>query len=233
MRSSRAARARAALLLLCSVALAGCTSLALQSSWNDAGGAPDPNGWRGSLISLGDRDASIAVQNDSRFVIVAFTTTDPALVERILHQGIFIWFDPYGGEAHRFGIRYPVAWGALPVSVDGAPRPDANLPGSFGPGWGKPGDDLEIYTDGYKEYERLGKKDAGGIDVAVSKLSDTLLCQVRVPLRGTAPSPYALNASPGDLIGVGIETRANLASVESIGSILPLHSWRQIRLAVR
>ncbi len=85
----------------------------------------------------------------------------------------------------------------------------------------------------YKEYERLGKKHAGGIDVAVSKLSDTLLCQVRVPLRGTAPSPYALNASPGDLIGVGIETRANLASVESIGSILPLHSWRQIRLAVR
>ncbi|HTY58899.1 MAG TPA: hypothetical protein VMF59_08780 [Bacteroidota bacterium] len=217
------------LLLLAS----GCTSLALQSSWMDSPGGIDRESWRSALIALGERDASLAVQNDAHFIRVSFITTDPALQERILHQGIFIWLDPYGGESHRFGIRYPVAWGAMPVSVDGEPHPEGSLPGSFGPGWGKPGDDIEIYTDGYKEYERVGKKDAGGIDAGIAKFSDTLLCQITVPLRGGAESPYAFSASPGDLIGVGIETRANLTSVESIGSILPLQAWRQIRLAAR
>ena len=170
-------------LLLCAFFASGCTSLALQSRWMDSGGGMDSNRWRDALMSLGERDASLSVQNDAGYVQVSFITTDPTLQERILHQGIFLWFDPDGGEAHRFGIRYPVAWGAMPISVDGEPHPAGDRPGSFGPGWGKPGDDIEVYTDGYKEYERLGKRDAGGIDAEIRKMSDTLLCQFRVPLR--------------------------------------------------
>jgi hypothetical protein len=220
-------------LLLCAFLVSGCTSLALQSRWMDSGSGMDPGPWRAALISLGERDASLAVQNGADYLQVSFITTDPALQERILHQGIFLWLDPDGGEAHRFGIRYPVAWGAMPVSVDGEPHPAGDRPGAFGPGWGKPGDDIEVYTDGYKEYERVGKRDAGGIDAEIARISDTLLCQFRVPLRGGAASPYALGAAPGEMIGVGIETRVNLTSVESINAILPLHAWRQIRLAAR
>jgi hypothetical protein len=213
-----------------SLLIPGCMSLALQSTWLSGGGGAEPERWRESLFSLGERVASLAVQNDDRFLHVAFITTDPGLQERILKQGIFIWFDPNGGEARRFGIRYPLAWGTMPGSIDDAPHSAGELRGA---GKGKPGDDLEIYTDGYKEYERVGKKDAGGIGVNVEILSDTLLCRIRVPLRGPAGGPYALGAAPGDLIGVGVETRANRPTGESIGTLLPFQVWRVIRLSAR
>ena len=216
-----------------SLLIAGCMSLAMQSIWADPGGGANSSAWRRALVPLGERDASLAIQNDEKFLHVAFTTTDPGLQDRILNQGIFIWFDPNGGEARGFGIRYPVAWGTLPASMDELPRPEGTLPGSPATGWGRAGDDLEVYTDGYKEYERIGKKDAGGIDVRVSKLSDTLLYQLSVPLRGYARGPYAVSAAPGDLIGVGIETRANRTTGESVGSVLPFKVWRNIRLAPR
>jgi hypothetical protein len=206
-------------------------SLAMQSKWADSGEEIDSNAWRRAIIPLGERDASLAIQNDDKYLHVAFLTTDPGLQERILHQGIFIWFDPGGGEARRFGIRYPVAWGTLPASMDELPHAEGTLPGSPATGWGRAGDDLEIYTDGFKEYERMGKKDAWGIDVQVSRLSDTLLCQLKVPLREHARGPYAVSAAPGDLIGVGIETRANRTTGESIDSILPFKVWRTVQLS--
>jgi hypothetical protein len=215
-------------------------SLAMQSKWVDPGRGTASNErgdrsewreWRVALLPLGERDASLAIQNNDTYLHVAFMTTDPGLQERILNQGIFIWFDPNGGEARRFGIRYPVALGTLPASMDELPHSEGTIPGSPGVGWGRPGDDLEVYTDGYKEYERIGKKDAGGIDVEVTKLSDTLLCQLRVPLREHARGPYALSAAPGDLIGVGIETRANRTTGESVSSILPFKVWRKVQLA--
>ncbi len=211
--------------------ISGCASLALQSTWALPG--PDDGSWRRGLFPLGDRDSYISIKNDDLFLHVAFTTTDPALQDRILKQGIFFWFDQTGGEGRRFGIRYPVAWGTMPASMDAPPGAERTVSGSPMAGYGKPGDDVEIYTEGYKEYERVGKKDAGGIDVRVAKLSDTLLCQVKIPLRDRARGPYALGAGPGDMIGVGIETRANLTSVESVGSILPFQAWRQVRLAAR
>ncbi|HEX7573598.1 MAG TPA: hypothetical protein VF514_10930 [Bacteroidota bacterium] len=206
-------------------------SLAMQSRWADTGGESDSNAWRRAILPLGERDASLAIRNDDYYLYVAFLTTDPELQERIRNQGIYIWFDPNGGEARRFGIRYPVAWGTLPASMDELPHPESTLPGSPATGWGRPGDDLEIYTDGYKEYERMGKKDAGGIEVQVTKLSDTLLCQLRVPLREHSRGPYAVSAAPGDLIGVGIETRANRATGESVDSILPFKVWRTVQLS--
>ncbi len=213
-----------------SLLITGCMSLALQSTWLDDKGGADPGRWRESLFSLGERDASLAVQNDDGFLHVSFITTDPGLQGRILKQGIFIWFDPNGGESRRFGIRYPLAWGTMPGSIDDTPRPGGDLQGA---GKGRPGDDLEIYTDGYKEYERVGKKDAGGIVVNVVKLSDTLLCQVSIPLRGPAGGSYGLGAAPGDLIGVGVETRATRPTGETVDTMLPFQVWRAIRLSAR
>ena len=211
--------------------ISGCMSLALEGTWADSGRTVGEGSWRGKLFPLGERDASLAVENDDRYLRVFFTTTDPALQDRIMKQGIFIWFDPNGGETRRFGIRYPVAWSALPVSVDGAPHPETNAPGSTEAGWGKPGDDLEIYTDGYKEYERVGKKDAGGIDAQVAKRADTLVYQLRIPLGAHPGGTYSLGAGPGELIGVGVETRANLTTGESVSTLLPFQVWRKIQLA--
>ena len=213
--------------------ISGCMSLAIMGTWVDQGKGPDGDSWRSKLIPLGERDASLAIRNDDRSMRVVFTTTDPALRDRILKQGIYFWFDPNGGESRRFGIRYPVAWSALPVSVDGEPRTEQPLPGSPEAGWGKPGEDIEIYTDGYKEYERIGKKDAGGIDAQVLKFSDTLVCMLSVPLGGHAGGPYSLGAVPGDLIGVGVETRSNPTTGESISTLLPFQVWRKIQLARR
>lgn len=77
---------------------------------------------------------------------------------------------------------------------------------------------MEVYTDGLNEHERLGLKDAGGIRVRFVQLDDTLRCEVRMPLRPGPMNPYALGAAPGDLIGVGFETRDARISGQSAAS---------------
>ncbi|HMK39474.1 MAG TPA: hypothetical protein VK569_09040 [Bacteroidota bacterium] len=212
------------------LSVSGCRSLGLESRWADRAGEAE-NAWRGALLPLNDRDASLSVLNDDKHLHVAFITTDPELQDRIMKQGLYIWFDPNGGEARRIGIRYPVAWSVAPVSADGTPQSEGGPSGSRVPGMGKPGDDLEIYTDGYKEYERMGRKDAGGIDVRLTTFSDTLLCQLSVPLGDNTRNPYALDAAPGDLVGVGVETRYSYPTGESVSAMLPFKAWIKVQLA--
>ena len=216
---------------VCCALLAACTSLVLQSKWGDPGKSVDSDARQGTFIPLAEREASYAIQNDDTRLRIAFMTTDPDLQERIRTEGMMIWFDPEGGEARRLGIRYPVAWGSLPGSLDGVPQAEGAPPGSRGAGWGKPGDELEIYTDGYNEHERMGRRDAGGISVHIAMMSDTLLYDISVPFRGRGPGPYVLDAAPGGLIGVCFETRDTRLAANSAASIIPFQVWKKIRLA--
>jgi len=205
-------------------------SLVMQSDWSGmaAPGLSVPPA--GAFFPLGERDAWLAVRNDSARITVAFTTTDPGLQDRILNQGIFVWFDPGGGETRAFGIRYPVAWSGAPLGLDAIP----GQPGSVaGPGAGRPGDDLEVYSDAFREHERYAKADVPGLEVRTSVRADTLLYVLNVPLEGHGHDAYALNAAPGDLVGIGIETRDTRTTGESVGSILPFIVWRNVRLAAR
>jgi len=201
-------------------------SLVLQSEWAASPGAPP---WASGFVSLGERDAWLAVRNGDDRLAIEFTTTDPGLRDRFVNQGLFVWFDPGGGEARTFGIRYPVAWSGHPTGIDAVP----GQPGSVeGPGAGRAGDDLEVYTDGFREHDRYAKMDVPGLDVHAGIRADTLFFGLTVPLRGHGHDAYALNAAPGDLVGVGIETRDTRTTAETAGSILPFIVWCNVRLAV-
>jgi len=203
-------------------------SLVMQSDWSVSAGRdvlPSP---AGRFVSLGERDAYLAVGNDSERVMLAFTTTDPGLQDRVLNQGIFFWFSPGGGERRAFGIRYPVAWSGSPTGLDAVP----GQPGTVeGPGAGKTGNDLEVYADGFREHERYAKADVPGLEVSTGRRADTLFYTLMVPLAGHGHDAYAVTAAPGDVLGIGIETRDTRTTGESAGSILPFIVWRNVRLA--
>ena len=205
-------------------------SLVMQGDWSGAAAPAETLFTSGRFVSLGERDAWLAVRSDSARATIAFTTTDPGLQDRILNQGIFVWFDPGGGENRTFGIRYPVAWSGSPTGLDAVP----GQPGSVeGPGAGRPGDDVEVYSDAFREHERYARADVPGLEVRTSRRGDTLMYLLAVPLRGHGHDSYALNAAPGDVVGIGFETRDTRTTGESAGSILPFVVWRNIRLAPR
>jgi len=223
-------KGRAISLVASAAIAAGCMSLVMQSEWSGAAPPAQSPYPSGVFVSLGERDAWLAVRNDSARVSIAFTTTDPGLQDRILNQGIFVWFDPGGGESRAFGIRYPVAWSGSPTGLDAVP----GQPGSVeGPGAGRPGDDLEVYSDAFRQHDRYAKADVPGLEVQVRRRADTLIYLLTVPLRGHGHDSYALDAAPGEVAGIGIETRDTRTTGESAGSILPFIVWRNVRLAAR
>jgi len=205
-------------------------SLVMHSDWYTPAGPARPPFRPGSFMYLGERDAWLAVRNDSARVEVVFRTTDPGLKDRFANQGIFIWFDPGGGETRTFGVRYPVAWSGHQTGIDAVP----GEPGSVeGPGAGRAGDDLEVYTDGFREHERYAKMDVPGLEPRFALSADTLTYELTVPLKGQGHDAYALDVAPGETVGISIETRATRTTGDGVSSILPFIVWHNIRLAAR
>jgi len=170
------------------------------------GGEIDSDSWRRAILPLGERDASLASRTTIKYLHVAFLTTDPGLRDRILNQGIFIWFrsERGGGEEVRasairlHGVRCRPPWTSFRI-------PKTTLPGSPATGWGKAGKIWRSTRTGTRSTSGWGKKTPGELMCGSRSCSDTLLYQLRVPLRSMVRGPYAVNAAPGDLIGVGIE----------------------------
>src|SRR5262249_302345 len=82
--------------------------------------------WPGNLEPFADKPLAVQFQNDSDYLYLRFSATDPATRQQIIRQGLTVWFDPGGGTKKHFGIRYPV--------IDKAQYPSSGQPGSGGGG---------------------------------------------------------------------------------------------------
>jgi len=212
----RARRAHGAVLLVfaalatVTVTASGDEAPRLASRFVDGGitidGADDD--WPALAPLSTEPPVEAAFANDAVYLYAAFRTTDPGARLQVLRQGLIVWFDGRGGDRKRFGVHYPDT--ALPT------RPQRGDRGT-GPPPGAPTAEAEQDEGRWRRLEILGpdKDDVRSlmldytpaIEVAVGDHEGVLFYELKVPLRVTSETPYAIGTTPGSEVGVGIETR--------------------------
>lgn len=189
----------------------------IESHWRDRDVAIDgDNGeWPGPLVPVEENHPLLtAVMNDGQFLYLLLSTNDSSLRRQIFRQGLIVWFDPSGGDKKHFGVKYPV--GVPPEESGrgsyrrgyGGGRPD---PGSTDAGQSRPADPepidrLEIYGPEKDDAHSFVTTMAPGIAVKTGNVEGYAVYELKVPLEKTAQTPYAIEAKPGALVGLGLET---------------------------
>jgi hypothetical protein len=184
-----------ALLLL--AAAGGCGAPKLESDWL---GQPiridgDPADWKDTLYSLEDGRFMVGARNDDANLYLCLGTSDRMLRREILRGGFTIWFDPAGGKAKTFGIRFAGSRRSIPTE-----------PGSLG--LGAPGDSslsLAILEPG-GTWTRLLAADTSEIAFRMADTDETVACEIRIPLARNGGRAHGIGTAPGRTIGLGVET---------------------------
>lgn len=172
--------------------------------------------WYGNPQPFEQAPVAIQFLNDKDFLYMRLTASASTERREILRQGFTVWFDPAGGTRKHFGVRYPV--------VEHGSGGDERGRGGYG-GYGgrhgenrggardgderpqdpSPADRIDVLGPGKDDARMLTRDHAPGIDVAIRQEEGTLQYELKVPLVHTPDHPYAIDAQPGRIVGVGLE----------------------------
>lgn len=196
------------LLLLASfILLNGCKSIELASKWRDIDITIDAidNEWQDNKPYYDKKtDTSIGVYNDNSYVYMCLSTKDIEIQTAIVQQGFIVWLNGDGSKAKQLGIRFPVVEEG---DRSGAPPGGGAPPGQGGPGGSVQASlaELKILTSKKDEGTTFTHDDAEkmGISASMRNLNNELIYELKVPLKKTDQSPYAVVPSELNVIGAG------------------------------
>jgi len=162
--------------------------------------------WPGEMYVVPNERMSIGFQNDGRYLYLAMIVEDSVQRYQVVTQGLTIWFDPKGGTAKTFGIRYPLG---MPPGRRPAPRPGAEGEGVSLPNL--PDEalaELEVLRSEKDPGRRISVVDAKaqGFEVKVVPGTGLLVYEMRILLAPDAEHPLGIGAAPAAVVGVGFET---------------------------
>jgi hypothetical protein len=195
------------MLLIWLMILSGCGSVEIKSHWrsNDVVIDGKNTGWFTSATALDDSRALVAVVNDEEYVYIGLRTADRDLERLMIREGVAVWFDRDGGSRKMFGIR-PVSLGrpirTLTESREGGMRDIASLVEGSATAF----EEMEIFTSGEDQPQRMATLATGGIYARYHRVRDTLFYELRVPLEESGNHPFSISTKPGATLGVGLET---------------------------
>ena len=187
----------------------GCSSfMKINSYWKNRDITIDGknNDWIGHMYYLEEENISVGMNNDDDFVYVCVIAEDIFLRTQMMHQGFILWFDPTGGQEKLFGIKFPLGFQGM--------RQGNSLSGMRGE-WREQGNfpeipekllaELEILGPGEEKVKRMPVEKAKGIEVIFKASSGLMIYELKIPLLQNEDHPYAVEAEPGGLIGIGLE----------------------------
>lgn len=178
----------------------------------------------------------VSAANDAGWLHLRVRVPERSGQIQVLYGGLTVWFDARGGQRKTFGIRYPVgAPLPAPRARESRPRRPVEDPGHVGGGDSPPGDSghplgqgpgrrgrgapvidldpvtvvpprLEVRGPGDDDARSLVLEHATGLRVALARHDTVLVYELRVPLRRSAGTPYAVDAAPGTTLGLGFES---------------------------
>ncbi|HEV8539411.1 MAG TPA: hypothetical protein VGR15_10890 [Bacteroidota bacterium] len=181
--------------------LAGCSSSPnLASRWHNADQEPS----QVTDLYLKDHNIAIGMQNDEEYLYLTIDVGERVKQRQIVSLGLTVWFDYQGGDARRFGVRYPIREERLPFErrQPGSERmPDTSeiIPETST-------DEIEIIGPEENKHRRLHLAETKGIAAKIENRSGTLTYSLKVPLMDNGEHEYGIGARAGSVIGLGIET---------------------------
>jgi hypothetical protein len=201
------------LFALISIIYSGCGDTDINSVWRKQNIVIDgnDNDWDSTLVSSTDIKASLGVCNDNNYLYICFSTDDPEVESKILMSGLTLWFRGNDDTGGRFGIRYPMGIkdsDMLPFDENIKPGIRPVRPRKIHGSLLKDQTELEIInTDGNRI--TIPVSELKDIKLKMAMDEDKLVYELRVPLNQKSSTTYALNANPGSMISLGIESGIN------------------------
>ncbi len=173
--------------------------------------------WPVGGVELKKTDFTAGVRNDGASLYLYLTTKDTSRRRQILVQGLEMWIDGTGGQEKTFGVRFPMGLRRMRESSAGASGggPD----GSRGSGRRRAGvgeDRMrQLFERGTSELEVLGPdpevahryrvaEEGHGLEVAALLSGDSLVLELKLPLRTDGGHPFAPEVEAGESLSLGL-----------------------------
>ena len=215
------------IILLLIVFTTGCREYEMKSQWKDReihidGDSSD---WSGLLGYVEEEGLSVGVLNDGEFLYICLISANQARRMQVMNQGLTIWFDPQGKKDKVLGIRYPLGMseGERAELRERRTPQKQNTPETKRPQMRRPQNVVEILIPGQDLVHTVPFRELAGIQVRMDRQTDSLTYELRIPLKSGESFPYAVNASPEQKIGLGIEIpkmdRVNRTGARGRGSM--------------
>jgi hypothetical protein len=201
----------APVMLFMILAIGGCSSTPqIASRWRTEPVQIDGrNGDWESVPSFAEKEKfTVAVQHDSDYFYLCFTTQDRGTQMQLMGAGLIVWFDPDGGTKKVFGINFPLGRreGGPPRVEDRGMKAGDDPPAMTG--LSEQGmSSIDILGPNEGDRFRLSTAENSGIQVKISRDDQrALMYELKVPMRRSKGHAYALEARAGEPIGIGMVT---------------------------
>ena len=193
------------------MAMAGCKTEELASTWSDRevriDGVNDE--WQGATTFIEDKDVSIGLLNDDEFLYVSLSSND-SLRMQVMRTGLTVWFDPEGGTDEWYGINFPTGAQGRMQAMQGRRRRGGD--GDRDPQSRRPTVDddpmmyIELVGPGELGRRRIPIERVTGIEVKIGNDFGRFVYELKVPLPRDADHLFGIGTKAGAVLGVGLET---------------------------
>ena len=181
--------------------------LDLSSAWRTQPIRIDGNDedWRGLTSPVKGQRFAVGLLNDADALYFCLVTQDRVVSTQILRQGLMVWLDPAGSRKHAFGVQFPIDPRLQAMrnparrSRSGGPEP-GSVPEDVGQ------EAVGILGPGKSDPKRVALDEAGGIQARLAVHGDVLVYEMKIPLKGSGPGPYAVSAEPGASLRLELQT---------------------------
>ena len=184
-------------LCICSLLLSNCSGLeltstratkavsidAMTSDWPDSGWV-EKDGLR------------FAVMNDDENAYVVLVTMKPELRRQIIFRGLTVWFDPLSRGKKTIGVHYPLGM-TRGTRQHGERDPLAQT--------GQSQVEFEYISPLEQGPVRVPLIAGRGISLRINNEQESLVYELRIPLKSASDKPYSIESAPGSKISVGFE----------------------------
>ncbi|MGB2769759.1 MAG: hypothetical protein WBC88_08555 [Candidatus Zixiibacteriota bacterium] len=188
--------------------LTGCKgSTSLSSSWRTVEIRVDgvDSEWSSPLFHFEDENVVIGLRNDADNLYVVLKGMDQKRQMQVMRAGFTVWLDATGKNKKTLGIRYPIgmqAYGIPAVKSEPGTEFDEEQRKKLAEMMGE----IEILGPEKSDRNRAWKSNPYGIEVELGDTLGAMIYELKIPLKPTDDSPYAIFANAGDVISLGLET---------------------------
>jgi hypothetical protein len=139
------------------------------------------------------------------------STTDRALQSQIRRGGFTVWFDPHGGSAHTFGVKYPIGMPGMPPpgsssDDDAMMAPPVDRDRTRGMGGRTVSTDMELLGPDNEDRMIVSLLQEKQIQAKISDAMGGLTYELRVPLAHDAQHTHGIGVIAGTDVGLSLLT---------------------------
>ena len=190
------------------VVLTGCKgSVSLTSNWRNAEIVVDgvDSEWSGPLFHFQDENVVIGLRNDADNLYVVLKGMDRKRQMQVMRGGLTVWLDATGKNKKTLGIRYPIGMQAYGIPAVRS-EPGTEFEDEQRKKLAEMMSEIEILGPEKSDRNRAWKSNPYGIEAELGDTLGAMIYELKIPLKSTDKSPYAILAHAGDVISLGLET---------------------------